>query len=54
MLVSVIIIAGVINLNSIYLLVLFVAFFGGGYQPLISTSYEYACEIVFPIGEGSA
>ncbi|KAL4512401.1 hypothetical protein ABPG72_005403 [Tetrahymena utriculariae] len=54
MFVNVVIIIGILNLESRVILVLFVSLFGGGYQPLVSTTYEYACEVAFPIGEGSA
>jgi hypothetical protein len=44
----------VINTYKTFALVVFVSLFGTGYYPLISTTYELACEIAFPVSEGSA
>ncbi len=52
--VNLFIIGFIINTYEIAALIVFVTLFGFAYYPLTSTTYELACEIAFPVGEGSA
>lgn len=44
----------ILRFESLALLILFMSFIGLFILPMAPTFYEYACELIFPIGEGSA